>query len=533
MALVRFANGTVYDPLHGVDGVVRDLWARDGRIVEPGENPDRTYDLSGLVVMPGGVDIHAHIAGPKVNAARMLRPEERHPVAGNDRLRGGSRASTPSSYLTGYLYTGLGYTAVFDAAVPPLGARLVLEEFRDTPIIDKGFFILAGNNHYAMRQIAAGEQARLRDYCAWLLAATRGYALKIVNPGGVECWKQGSNRLVDLDDDVPGFGVTPRSILRSLARAADDLALPHPVHIHCNRLGLPGNWTTTLDTMRTLDGARGHITHIQFHSYGGSPDDQSTFQSQVPQLAEFVNAHPNITIDVGQVLFGDTTSMTGDGPLGYFLHRLTGRKWFNSEVECEGGCGIVPIEYREKSLVHALQWAIGLEWFLLVNDPWRVAMSTDHPNGGAFTAYPEIIALLMSRDYRREVLKRLPSAVKDRCLLADLDREYTLTEIAIITRAGPAKILGLKQKGHLGIGADADLTVYTPGPDIRAMFELPRFVFKGGELIVDQGDIRRVEDGAIHSAAVEYDRALLAHLKPWFEKNYSLQFSNFAVTSSP
>ena len=29
-----------------------------------------------MVVMPGGVDIHAHIAGPKVNAARRLTPEE-------------------------------------------------------------------------------------------------------------------------------------------------------------------------------------------------------------------------------------------------------------------------------------------------------------------------------------------------------------------------------------------------------------------------------------------------------------------------
>ena len=54
----------------------------------------------------------------------------------------------------------------------------------------------------------------------------------------------------------------------------------------------------------------------------------------------------------------------------------------------EAGCGIVPITYEDKNVVHALQWAIGLEWYLLVEDPWRVAMSTDHPNGGSFLAYP-------------------------------------------------------------------------------------------------------------------------------------------------
>ena len=40
---------------------------------------------------------------------------------------------------------------------------------------------------------------------------------------------------------------------------------------------------------------------------------------------------------VRQVLFGDTTSMTGDGPLGHFLYRVTGRKWFNGDAECEAG----------------------------------------------------------------------------------------------------------------------------------------------------------------------------------------------------
>ncbi len=533
MALVKLSGGTVYDPRNGVAGEVRDLWVRDGKfIADPGTEPDRTFDLSGLVVMPGGVDMHAHIAGPKVNVARKLRPEDRRdspPFRRTDLLRSGTLGSTPTTFATGYLYAGMGYTTVFDAAIPPLGARHTHEEFHDTPVIDKGFFVLVGNNHYAMNAIAAGETDRLRSFCGWLLHATRGYALKVVNPGGVEVWKQGANGMTGFDDVVDGFDVTPRQIVTGIARTADELKLPHAAHIHCNQLGMPGNWTTTLETMKAVDGSRGHFTHVQFHSYGGGPDDQGTFCSKVPQLAEFVNGHRNITVDVGQVLFGDTTSMTGDGPLGHFLHKVTGRKWFNGDTECEGGCGIVPITYKEKSLVHALQWAIGLEWYLLVDDPWRVAMSTDHPNGGSFLAYPEIVALLMSRDYRREVLKKLPERVKERCTLPDLDREYTLNEICIVTRAGPAKMLGLTHKGHLGVGGDADITVYTPGADIKAMFELPRYVFKAGELIVEQGEIRRVPFGPTLCAEPEYDTGVLPHVRDWFEANYSLAFANFPV----
>ena len=292
---------------------------------------------------------------------------------------------------------------------------------------------------------------------------------------------------------------------------------------------MPGNWTTTLETMKALEGRRGHVTHIQFHSYGGEPDEQATFCSEVPVLAEYVNSHENIIVDVGQVMFGETTSMTGDGPLGYFLHKVTGRKWFSGDTEMEAGCGIVPITYKDKSLVNALQWAIGLEWYLLVDDPWRIAMSTDHPNGGSFMAYPEIISLLMDRTRRQEVLARLPAGVPQRCTLADLDREYTLSEIAIITRAAPARILGLLRKGHLGCGADGDVTIYQPDDDIQRMFELPRYVIKSGELVVEDTEIRRNDFGRTLHVAPSYDIEVVDDIREWFEQSYSIQFRNYPV----
>lgn len=536
MTLLKIANGTVYDPTNNVNGLVQDIWIQDGKIVAPPTatdvQPDKVLDATGLVVMAGGVDMHAHIAGPKVNLARKMRPEDkrRAPVVRRTPLtRSGTTGSVPSTFATGYLYAGMGYTTVFDAAIPPLSARHAHEEFHDTPIVDKGFFLLFGNNHYVMKQIAAKEPERIKAFVGWLLHAAKGYAIKVVNPGGVEVWKEGGDNIHDLDGKVQHFDVSPRQIITTLSQTAMDLGLPHPVHIHCNNLGLPGNWKTTLATMQALEGRRAHLTHIQFHSYGGDPDDQGKFCSKVTQLAEYVNAHPNLTVDVGQVLFGETTSMTGDGPLGYFLHKVTGRKWTNADTEMEAGCGIVPITYKEKSLVHALQWAIGLEWYLLVKDPWRIAMSTDHPNGGSFLAYPQIVQLLMDRTYRQETLKRVHPRVLERSVLKDLDREYTLEEIAIITRAAPARILGLTQKGHLGVGADADVAIYTPSADKCAMFELPRYVLKGGEVIVEQGEIRLERFGRTLHAATHYDEGVLPDIQKWFEAYYTIQFANYPV----
>ncbi len=537
---LKISQGTVCDPTNGIDGEVRDLWVSGGRIVEPPSDPSvkpsRVIDASGLVVMPGGIDMHCHIAGPKVNVARKMRPEEKrkgellHRTAN---LHSGTMGSVPSTFATGYKYAGLGYTTAFDAAVPPLGARHAHEEFEDTPCIDKGFYVLMGNNHYVMQSIRDGEPQKLKAFIAWLLTSAKGFAPKLVNPGGVEVWKHhASGNVHGLDEEVDHFRVTPRQIISQVAAAANELALPHPVHIHCNNLGMPGNWQTTLETMKALEGRRGHLTHIQFHSYGGGEGDENTFNSKATELAEYVNSHDNVTVDVGQVLFGETTSMTGDGPLGYFLSKVYGGKWFSSDTEMEAGCGITPIKYKNKSLVHALQWAIGLEWYLLVEDPWRVVMSTDHPNGGSFLAYPQIIRFLMDRTYRADILKTCHPLVGKRSTLADLDREYTLREIAIITRAGPARILGLKNKGHLGPGADADITIYTPHENKELMFEMPRVVIKSGQVIVEQGEVRDPILGRTLHVAPEYDLEVEPDIQAWFEKSYSIQWRNYPVDDS-
>jgi formylmethanofuran dehydrogenase subunit A len=533
----KIAGGYVYDPLNGVDGQVQDIWVQAGRIVPApafGIRADRTLDAAGYVVMPGGVDMHCHIAGPKVNMGRKMRPEEKRQgevIPRTLTTHSGTLGSVPSTFATGFKYIGLGYTSAFDAAVPPLAARHAHEEFADTPAIDKGFYVLMGNNHFIMKSIAEENPKQLKAFIAWLLGATKAYAPKLVNPGGVEVWKHHPAGNVDtIDQIVDHYEVTPRQIISEVALAANELGLPHPVHIHCNNLGMPGNWSTTLNTMDALNGFKGHLTHIQFHSYGGGEGSEDSFCSKTTELADYINTHDNLTVDVGQVMFGATTSMTGDGPLGYFLHNVYGGKWLSVDTEMESGCGIAPIKYRNKSLVHALQWAIGLEWYLLVEDPWRVVMSTDHPNGGSFMAYPQIIRLLMDSTYRNDVLRTVHPEVMSRCVLADIDREYTLNEICIITRAGPAKILGLKNKGHLGIGADADITIYSPHENKEVMFEMPRYVIKSGEILIDECELKQQTFGKTFNVAPAYDVEVEADIAEWFEQYYTVQFRNYPIS---
>ncbi len=531
--MLGVVGGRVYDPRNGSDGEIRDIWMKDGRVVSPEEvDRDRAeiVDAGDLVVMPGGVDIHSHIVGAKVNAGRKFRPEDHR---GSERVRtgdfrSGSGHTVPSTHLTGYLYAEMGYTTVMEAATAPLVARHTHEELADVPIIDKGAFITMGNNHFLMSCIRDGRPDLARDYVAWLLKVSKGYAVKIVNPGGVENWKWGRN-VGALDDEVIGFGVTPRQILDTLARVSDELGLPHAPHIHGINLGRSNSARTSIETMAGLDGLRAHFCHLQFLSYGKGKGSVHT--SEAAAVAEAVNAHPNLTVDVGQLVFGSATTMTSDGPLQHNLHRTTGAKWINDDVEGETGGGIVPVFYKRTNPINAVMWLTGMELFLLIDDPWKVFLTTDHPNAGCFTSYPHVIKLLMDADYRAEVFAGIHARAREGSVLRDLKREYSLYEIAVITRAGPARALGLDRKGHLGVGADADIAIYQDMDDKAEMFARPRYVYKGGTLVARDGVVVADPPGRTFSVAPPYDPEVEKHVRKHFETTYTVSFENYAMSS--
>jgi formylmethanofuran dehydrogenase subunit A len=485
-------GGMLHDPLHGRDGVVTDLWIENGSVIRPPTDGSRfrRVDAAGLVVMPGGVDLHSHVAGPKVNAGRRIAPR-----LGHGRRQDGRPAAVPTIHATGALYAALGYTTVFDAAIATGAATIAALELEDLPILDKGFYLLAADDVDLLAALDAGDDSVITRLISDTIGAGGGWGVKVANPGGPAFWKRGRGDHRDLDTPLPGLELTGRTLLERLARGVEAAGLPHPLHVHTVNLGLPGNWRSLEETLKTLDGLPAHLAHVQFHSYTGGDLDPDSFGSGVAALAERFNTSRSLTLDVGQILFGETVAMTGDSAAAEHLAHATGAAWHSHDLWLEGGCGVLPISYKEKSLVHSWQWAIGLEWFLSVSDPWRVVLSTDHPNGAHFTAYPHLMQLLGDVAFRRAAFDRLHPAVRSRSPLRTLSREYTLQELCIITRAAPARIAGLPDKGHLGPGADADITLYRPDRDLARMFSMPARVYKAGQLVASDGQIKSLPTG--------------------------------------
>jgi formylmethanofuran dehydrogenase subunit A len=479
MTMIRLTGGTLCDPASGFSGgVVQDLFVVDDRIAAPRHDNERanweaacdqTLDCSGCLVMAGGIDLHTHIGGGKVTLARMLMPESsRHDFL-------------PSTRATGDAYLRMGYTLAVEPAMLACNARQAHAEMADTPHLDTAAYVLLGNDRVLLELLAEkAPQAVINDYVAFMVTATQAIGVKVVNPGGIDAFKF-NVRKFDVDTPHPRYGVTPANVIRSLAAAVHQIGLTHPLHVHCSNLGVPGNIASTLATIRAADGLPIHLAHAQFHAYGGGQG--APFASAASQLADALRANPNVTIDVGQVMFGQTITISGDTMHQYenFRHAHP-RKSALVDIECEAGCGAVPFRYRNRRFVHSLQWAIGLELFLMVDDPSRVFLTTDHPNGGPFTAYPHLIRLLTDRAFRETAVAEIEPQAAAASNLAGIGREYSLDEIAIMTRSAPARILGLRDYGSLAAGSVADIAIYPIRPEHDAMFATPKWVLRGGRV---------------------------------------------------
>jgi formylmethanofuran dehydrogenase subunit A len=388
---------------------------------------------------------------------------------------------------------------------------------------------MLGNEELFLEMLARGEDfQRIRDYVGWSIDASRAMGVKVVNPGGISAFKFNQRKL-DVDEDHVHWRVTPRHVVHTLARALSELGVPHPLHIHASNLGVAGNIESTLATIDALDGLPGHLTHIQFHSYG--KEGPKKFSSATRQLIDKVKASPNVSIDVGQIIFGQTVTASGD-TMRQFANADLGspRKYVGGDIECDAGCGVVPFRYREQSYVNALQWVIGLEIFLLVRNPWQVVLTTDHPNGGPFTSYPHLIRLLMDRSFREEQLAKLHPEVVSQCALRSITRELTLDEIAVMTRSGPAKLLGLPDRGQLGVGAAADIAIYREQADREAMFRVPERVFKDGTLVAKNGTLTATPVGGTHFVEPGYDTAIEKTLRKHWDHHGAIQFDNVAIS---
>src|SRR5688572_1052660 len=164
--MLRITGGKVYDPANGIDGQIRDIFIDDSGRFAASADGARIIDAAGLIIFPGGVDVHTHVAGGAINFARAMTPEDHRRTQAFIRTktrRSGLGGMAPTTFATGYLYAGMGFTTLNEAAVPVLSARHTHEELADIPIVDKTSLALMANNEIMLDQLEKGDYERAKQ----------------------------------------------------------------------------------------------------------------------------------------------------------------------------------------------------------------------------------------------------------------------------------------------------------------------------------------------------------------------------------
>jgi formylmethanofuran dehydrogenase subunit A len=146
----------------------------------------------------------------------------------------------------------------------------------------------------------------------------------------------------------------------------------------------------------------------------------------------------------------------------------------------------------------------------------------------------------MSQEAREKTFGECHAWARDRSDLGGVDRELSLYDIAILTRANPARTVGIShRKGSLGIGADGDVTIYNIDPtklntrnyeQVISNFEQAEYTIKDGQVVSAQGEIKMIPEKRTYYSDItvkdEGEKEMLLDVKEWF-KYYTVGFANY------
>ncbi len=282
-----------------------------------------------MIVFPGGVDVHTHVAGGAINFARAMNargspPHARRSFAPSRVAQAWGawrqRRSPPAICTPAWD----GHTST-KRPCPSLSARHTHEELADVPIVDKAFAHVDG------QQRAAARSAR-----------TRGIRTSQASSGLVSV---GCQEFTASRQSAPRRrrGVEMGLRTRNNSRRRSKATAMSPGRDHRKALtNLRRTWPAAsnapaLQQSRRAGQYRRHTRNAQRLEAPGPHRPFAVSRLRRRRLGHDVFPHRRLgrvlqhppgrhRTDAGAVLFGDTVTITADGPWQHLLYKLTGRK---------------------------------------------------------------------------------------------------------------------------------------------------------------------------------------------------------------
>jgi len=534
MSKLTIKNGLIYDPLNKIKGEVQDILVEDGKIVEDfsSEGEIKEIDATDKTVIPAALDIHTHVASQQTNWARLLGTENK---LFQEVWNGLTLENVARKYISN------GYTFILEANVYPSLARQTTFNFEHLPVLDKGMLLNASNLWALESEFERDKIEEMAAFLSDLLKLSKGFGIKVYNPFEAESWN--FNILRDqLNKDGRLYSFSPLAVYESLTKAVETLQLPHSIHAHIEGYETETgkkNVREVLEKVKSIESELSqenrlnrtqtfHLAHANAYNIDG---DNS-------YLIDLLNSNGKIDLDVGMVSFNEMNPLiTSDRHLIDQFIKSSDYKVIRNGIESEGDSFTTLRQLKKSNNRHCILWANALELALKVENKWQVQLSFNFPNYSDVSNIPTISTWLVSKKARKAFIDGLDKEIAGEMSIASLDEELSFNEFVILTRASPAKSLGLAGiKGGFTPGADGDINILDINIDdvdlsddfeqLETSLQSIEYVIKNGK-VVKHGDKMDLNpnghifwaDGSVEAQLKE---RIISKKKEFYQKYYSI-----------
>ncbi|MBD3230692.1 MAG: amidohydrolase family protein [Candidatus Lokiarchaeota archaeon] len=540
MRKLLIKNGLIFDPLNEISGEKKDILIEDGKIIDKFSSQEdlKEIDASGKTVIPAAIDIHAHIASQQVNWARLLGSKNQKFIETWNRL-------TLKNIAIDYIANG--YTFIIDANVYPSLSKQTIFNFSNLPVLDKGMLLNVGNLWVLEDEFQRGKIEEISYFISDILSMCKGFGIKAYNPFEAESWN-----FKELRDNVEQGGrlynFSSLEVYKNLTDAVENLKLPHSVHAHIegyeNIVG-KNNLKKVLENIDFSNLVREneksitrdqifHLAHANSYNIDG---DNS-------ELLSVINSNNAIDLDLGFIGFDDINPLiTSDRRLiNNHMKKDNGEaKVIRTAYETEGDSFVSFRKFDKKNKEHCMLWANCLELALKTENKWQIQLSFNFPHYSHVKNLPKIVSWLISVEARENFMKNMNNDFLNNTSLNEINNFLTFNDIVTITRASPAKSLGLAEmKGNFSLGADGDVNIIDIDLneiDISKEYEKIEeslknieYVIKGGKIIKKNDKLDLESNGKIFwtegKTNVDERKKYIEKKKQFYQKYYSTFYEN-------
>ena len=548
MEKILIKNGLVFDPINNIGGEIKDILIENGTIVEKFSNNNelKEIDANGKTVIPSALDIHTHIASHQVNWARLLG-------RGSKEFQETWKGLTLKNIARDYIKNG--YTFILEANVFPSLSKQSIFDLKHLPVLDKAM-LLNGSNLWAIElEYQRGKIEDMAVFLSDLLTLTKGFGFKAYNPFESESWNFKVLR-DDLTENGRLYNFSALDVYENLTKANEHLGLPHSIHAHIEGYETPqgeDNLYIILDQIKTLNLTansnidskfkRSQIFHLAHASaYNVNGDNE--------RLIKFMNENNNFDLDLGFIGFNQINPLiTSDRRLINTLldtnEAETTFKLIRSAVEFEGDMFAALRNFRKDKKSDCILWANSLDLALSIKDKWQMQVSVNFPNYAHINDVSEIATWLTSKKAQNEYMADMNQEFRNNNSLQKHDESLSFNDFIILSRASPAKSLGLGHiKGNLGIDSDADINILNLNLKETDISQQPEkfksalknieFVLKAGKIIKNNDKIDLTSQGKIFwtegKSAKEDKTFIMKKKREFYQKYYSIFYDSLKIT---